>query len=125
MASEFEQDVLNAAKRSVVKLFSEQALIAPDYANRVKIPADLVQRVYGLIDYDEVIAALKPKMADMVADRIAAALSQELTNDVKRVLSHEPTRFRLRAAVLRVLDLPQSSDAVDPVVHSQLVFLRA
>jgi len=101
---DFETEVLNAAKNSIVKMFADGSLIGPDYANRIKVPADLTQRVYDLIDYEAVLAILRPKVIEMVADRIAAALSQELTTDVKKVLAHEPTRMRLRAVVLRELD---------------------
>lgn len=100
----FEQAIVAAARHSIVKMFTDGALIAPDYANRLKVPPDLVQRVYALIDYDEVMAHLRPKINELVADRIAAALSQELTNDIKKVLSHEPTRLRLRLAVMNVLE---------------------
>lgn len=104
MVSEFEKDVLDAAKRSIVKVFTEGGFVLPDYANRYKIPADLVQRVYALVDYDKVIAALEPRINDLVADRIAAALAQELTNDIKTILSDRNTRERLRGAVRGVLE---------------------
>lgn len=100
----FEQELIAAARRSLVKLFTDGSMVTPDYANRLKVPADLVQRVYSLIDYDEVMKHLRPKINELVADRIAAALSQELTNDVKKVLSHEPTRLRLRLAVMNVIE---------------------
>lgn len=99
-----EQEILRAARRSIVKLFADGSFVMPDYSNRLQVPANLVQRVYGLIDYDAVIEALRPKINELVADRIAAALSQELTGDVKKVLSHEPTRLRLRLAVMNELE---------------------
>lgn len=100
----FEEEILGAARHSLVKLFREGGFVMPDYTNRLKVPPDLVQRVYALVNYDAVIDALAPKINEMVADRIAAALAQELTTDVKRVLAHQPTRDRLRAAVMGVLD---------------------
>lgn len=99
-----EQEIVSAARRSIVKLFTDGSMIAPDYANRLKVPTDLVQRVYALIDYDEVMTHLRPKINELVADRITAALAQELTTDVKKILSHEPTRLRLRLAVMNVLE---------------------
>jgi hypothetical protein len=100
----FEQEILRAARHSIVKMFNEGSFVMPDYANRMKVPTDLVTRVYGLIDYDTVIQILRPKINEMIADRIAAAMSQELTGDVKKVLSHEPTRLRLRLAVMNELE---------------------
>lgn len=100
----FEEAIVAAARHSIIKMFTDGAMIAPDYANRLKIPADLVQRAYNLIDYDEVMSRLRPHINELVAERIAAALAQELTNDVKKILSHEPTRLRLRLAVMNVLE---------------------
>lgn len=100
MKGEFEDAILSAAKQSIVKMFTDGNFVMPDYANRVKIPADLVSQVYGLIDFDEVLKILRPRINELVADRIAAAMSQELTTDVKRILSHEPTRLALRCAVM-------------------------
>lgn len=99
----FEQEISLAARRSIVKAINSGEWLKPDYQQRVSWPAALAQKAYASIDYDEVMRHLKPKINEMVADRIAAALSQELTNDVKRVLSHEPTRLRLRLAVMNAL----------------------
>lgn len=100
----FDEEIVAAARRSIIKLFTDGTMIAPDYANRLKIPANLVERAYSLIDYDEVMSRLRPHINELVAERIAAALSQELTNDVKKILSHEPTRLRLRLAVMQALE---------------------
>jgi len=108
--SNFETAVLNAAKSSVVKLF-EQGLLMPDYANRVKIPPALVEQVYQLIDWNSVLEILRPKINELVAVKITHAMSEELTGDVKRVLSHEPTRLRLRNLVACELDKIRSESA--------------
>jgi hypothetical protein len=102
--SDFENDVLDAAKRSVVKLFESGVMMAPDFHNRVQIPSDLAQKVYGLVDYEAVLDALRPKINDIVATKITHALTEELTNDVKKLLSHEPTRTRLRYVLAAELD---------------------
>jgi uncharacterized membrane protein YheB (UPF0754 family) len=94
-----EQLIVEAAGRSILKLFNDGSLIAPDYANRVKIPADLVQRIYAQIDYDKVVKIMGAQINEMVASRITRAMTEELTSDIKHVLSHEPTRLRLRGVV--------------------------
>ena len=103
-----EQEILRAARHSIVKLFGDGSLVAPDYANRVKVPADLAKRVYDLIDYNEVLAQLKPKINEMVANRILGSLTEELGNDVKQTLCHGPTRLRLRMVVAQELDAIKS-----------------
>lgn len=102
--SEFEKAVIDAAQQSIVKMFNDGNLVMPDYANRVKLPADLVQKVYTLIDYEAVLELLRPKINELVATKITHALTEELTNDTKKLLSHEPTRLRLRMVVANELD---------------------
>jgi hypothetical protein len=103
MASEFEKAIIDAAQQSVIKLFRE-GLIAPDYANRIKLPAELVQKVYALIDHDEILAALRQEINAIAAKTIVNSMVTEITNDVKKVLCHEPTRLHLRVVVARELE---------------------
>ncbi|SRR5258708_5555810 len=100
----FEQTIIEAARDSLVKLFRDGAFLQPDYANRIKVPVDLVTKVYELIDYEEILSNLRPTINAMIADRIASSISNEVSTDVKRILAHEPTRLRLRAAVIAELD---------------------
>jgi DNA-binding GntR family transcriptional regulator len=64
--SEFEKAIIDAAQQSVIELFRE-SLIAPDYPHRIKLPADLAQKVYGLVEHDEVLAALRQQIDAMAA----------------------------------------------------------
>lgn len=102
--SDFEREIVAAAKASIIKLFRDGGVVAPDYANRVKVPADLANRVYALIDYEQVLTELRPMINQMVADTIVASIASELKVDVKKALSHEPTRLRLRAVVSQEMD---------------------
>jgi hypothetical protein len=99
-----EQVLVEAATKSILKLFGEGSLIAPDYANRMKVPADLIERIYGLIDYEKVVAILGEKINEQVAVKITHLMTEELTNDVKKALCHQPTRERLRGVVAAELE---------------------
>jgi hypothetical protein len=112
-----EETLVDLARQAIVKMFKEGTFILPDYAARIKIPQALVDRVYGLIDYDEVLDLLRPKINGIVADRIAAHISQELGHDVKRTLGNEEMRNRLRLAVTQAL----SPEHVDSPTRSATV----
>jgi hypothetical protein len=94
-----EQTLIDAATESVISLFKRGDLLMPDYHNRVKIPADLVQRIYAQIDHDKVVRIMGDQINEMVATKITNAMVTEITGDVKHVLSHGPTRERLRLVV--------------------------
>ena len=48
--SPFEEALSQAAQRSILKVVMEGSWIQPDYANRFKIPPDLMQDIYSLVD---------------------------------------------------------------------------
>jgi hypothetical protein len=116
-----EQVLVEAATKSILKLFGEGSLIAPDYANRMKVPADLIERIYGLIDYEKVVAILGEKINEQVAVKITHLMTEELTNDVKKALCHQPTRERLRGVVAAELEKIRSEqrDTLPAVTAAQ------
>ena len=111
-APSIEQVLVEAATKSILKLFGEGSLIAPDYANRMKVPAALIERIYGLIDYEKVVAILGEKINEQVA----------VTNDVKKALCHQPTRERLRGVVAAELEKIRSEqrDTLPGVTAAEL-----
>jgi tyrosine-protein phosphatase YwqE len=94
-----EQTLIELATQSVIALFKNGDVIMPDYHNRIKIPSDLVQRIYSQINQDEVVRIMGTQINEMVATKITNAMVTEITSDVKHVLSHAPTRERLRLVV--------------------------
>ena len=110
-----EQVLVEVATGAVVKLFREGQLVAPDYTNRIKLPADLVQRIYAQIDYDKVVEIMGGQINEMVATRITRAMTEEITSDIKSVLSHQPTRERLRGVVAaELLSIKAEARAAPP-----------
>jgi len=97
--SAFEQKLLASAQQQILKMFSDGSLVMPDYANRIKIPADLVQKIYSLIDYDAVLELLRPKINELVAKKILHVLTEELSADVKKTMSTGPIRDKLKATL--------------------------
>ena len=97
--STFEQKLLASAQQQILKMFSDGSLVMPDYANRIKIPADLVQKIYSLIDYDQVLELLRPKINELVAKKILHVLTEELSADVKKTMSTGPIRDKLKATL--------------------------
>lgn len=95
--SEFEDAVALAAQRSVLKLISEGSWIANDYANRFKIPSEMLGQVWAMVD----IEGLKRKMADRIeselADRIVNHMAAELATDIKQLLSVQERREEIRS----------------------------
>lgn len=94
--SPFEEALKQAAERSLLKVVTEGSWIQPDYANRFKIPADLLQDIYALVDRDALKAAISKRLEEELADRIVNLLAAEIATDVKQILSVKERREAIR-----------------------------
>lgn len=94
--SDFEQAIKTAAEKSVLRIISEGSWIAPDYANRYKIPADFLADIWRLIDSDKLKVELAHRLEIELADRIVNHMAAEIASDVKQILSVKERRETLR-----------------------------
>lgn len=94
--SEFESAIARAAQSAVMKVITEGSWIQPDYSNRFKLPAEVLQQVWAMVD----IEAMKKKMAERIeselADRIVNHMAAELATDIKQLLSVQERREAIR-----------------------------
>lgn len=95
--SDFEKAVKTGAERAVLKIISEGQWIAPDYANRFKLPGEFMADVWKLVDADKLRAQLAARLEQELADRIVNHLAAEIATDVKQLLSVKERREALRA----------------------------
>lgn len=109
----FSEDILQALQHGIVKSIEQQAtslVTLPPYNQRPTLPADVVQKVYALINVDQVLDSLRAEINERVATMICQNMLEELKTDVKKVLSHEPTRLRLRMIVAGEIDKIKVAD---------------
>ncbi len=94
--TDFELAVKTAAEKAVLKIITEGGWIAPDYANRFKIPVDFLADVWGLIDPAKVKQALTFRLEDELAERIMNHMASEIATDIKQILSVQERREAIR-----------------------------
>ena len=94
--SPFEEALKQAAERSLLKVVMEGSWIQPGYANRFKIPADLLQDIYALVDRDALKVAIGKRLEEELADRVVNLLAAEIATDVKQILSVKERREAIR-----------------------------
>jgi hypothetical protein len=94
--TDFEKALKTAAESSLLKIITEGGWIAPDYANRFKVPPDLLQDIYGLIDREALKVAIAKRLEAELADRIVNALAAEIATDIKQILSVKERREAIR-----------------------------
>jgi hypothetical protein len=94
--SPFEEALKQAAERSLLKVVMEGSWIQPSYEHRFKIPADLMQDIYALVDRDALKAAIGKRLEEELADRVVNLLAAEIATDVKQILSVKERREAIR-----------------------------
>lgn len=94
--SPFEEALSQAAQRSILKVVTEGSWIQPDYANRFKIPSDLLQDIYALVDRDALKVAIGKRLEEELADRVVNLLAAEIATDIKQILSVKERREAIR-----------------------------
>ena len=102
--SPIEQAIKQAAEHAVLKIISEGTWIAPDYANRFKIPQSLLNDVWKLVDIEKVKARMAERVQEELADRIMNHLAAEMATDIKQLLSVKERREALRSVAREHLE---------------------
>ena len=102
--SDFENAVKAAAEKAVLKIISEGQWIAPDYANRFKIPPDMLARIWSMVDVSAIEKRMAARLEQELADRVINHMAAEIATDVKQILSVQERREALRYYARKHLD---------------------
>lgn len=94
--SKFEEALKEAAEKSLLKIVMDGGWIQPDYANRFKVPAELLTEIYAMVDRDALKAQIAKRLEAELADRIVNALAAEIATDIKQILSVKERREAIR-----------------------------
>lgn len=94
--TDFEQAVKTAAEKAVLKMISEGSWVAPDYNNRFKMPKEMMEDIWALVDQDRLKQKMAERIEEELADRIINLMAAEIATDVKQILSVKERRESLR-----------------------------
>jgi hypothetical protein len=102
--SDFERAVKTAAERAVLKIIADGSWVAPDYANRFKLPGYFLDDCWRLVDVAKVKARFVERLESELADRMINAMAAELATDIKQILSVAERREMLRSLARQHMD---------------------
>ena len=94
--TDFELAIKTAAEGALLKIVSEGSWIAPDYANRFKIPADMMTEIWKMVDVEKLQQNMAARLESELAERIVNHMAAEISTDVKQILSVKERREALR-----------------------------
>jgi hypothetical protein len=100
----FEKQVKDAAEQAVLKIIREGGWVMPDYANRYRIPADFMTDCWNLVDKEKIKAELVKRLELELAERIVNKMAEEISTDIKQILSNKERREEIRAVVRENID---------------------
>ena len=100
----FETRLKEAAESSIIKIITDGGWIAPDYANRFKVPPEFIKQAWELVDADGIKKQLAAIIERELAERIVSLMAAELSSDIKKVLSDTERREAIRALVRNNLE---------------------
>lgn len=104
MSKPFETLIKDLAEKAVVKTITEGSWIMPNYDNRIKIPAEIVNGAWALVDTKKLKVQLARRLEAELADRIVNHMAAEIATDIKQILSVSERREALRAIARQHMD---------------------
>ena len=100
----FENAVKEAAEKAALKIISEGQWIQPDYANRFKMPPEMLSEIWQMVDVTKLKVAMVKRIETELADRLINHLAAEMATDIKQLLSVRERREALRSIARTHID---------------------
>lgn len=88
--------MVQAAQKALLRAITEGRWIETDYASRVKVPKELLEEAYRMVDRDKLKAAIAKRLETEFAERIVNHMAAEIATDIKQILSVKERREALR-----------------------------
>ena len=99
-----EQKLKDAGEKGILKIISDGGWIQPDYVNRIRLPRDMMNEVWAMVDRDALKLKLKERIEQELADRIVNQIAAELATDIKQILSVPERREAIRSLAREHMD---------------------
>lgn len=102
--SDFEIALKLASEKAVLKMIADGSWLAPDYANRFKMPVEMMADIWKMIDVNKLKRKMADRLEEELADRIINKMAEEISTDVKQILSVKERREALRQIAREHMD---------------------
>lgn len=106
---DFEQELASAIRKQIIKQVADVRFIGyGSGGNGKNLPANIIEQVWAGIDWPTVVKDVSAITHDRVCSLIVQSVLTEIKTDVKKVLSIEGVREKLRheayPKIMQVLD---------------------
>jgi hypothetical protein len=97
----FEQQAAAAVQSAVLKLLAGGEWLSIGYSERMKLDANFLADVWGLVDREQLKRKLAERLESELIDRMVNHMASELATDIKQILSVKERREALRELARR------------------------
>lgn len=96
---EFEEQMLQTIQQKLLKEIKETSFTKLDYNQRFAIPQGMLDKLWKSVNWDEVIEQIRPQIQTRICNTVVGAMESEIKTDVKKLLSVDGVRQKLRMEV--------------------------
>lgn len=93
------EELIEIVRKGIERDLRKSEFIKIDYNSRRTIPPQIIDRAWGFVDWDKVIEDISPMLHTRICNAIVGGLETELKTDVKKLMSVDGVREKLRMEV--------------------------
>lgn len=94
--SDFTQALITAVEQSALKQIKDHG-VNINYSDRINIPQSFMDDIWKMIDREALKKQIAIRLELELADRIVNKIAEELSTDIKQILSVKERRETIRA----------------------------
>ena len=95
----FEQQLLEDIKRKIINEINTTDILRISYNDKFPLPDAFVEKAWRSLDWDNIISMVKEKMETRICNAIIGGMETEIKTDIKKIMSVDGVRQKLRMNV--------------------------
>ncbi len=96
---DFSEKLMNDVQHAILHQLKKAEYVQFSHSERRPLPASFIDKVWSQVDWEEILAEVKPKMQTRICNSIVGAMETEIKTDVKKLMAVSGVRDKLRMEV--------------------------
>lgn len=95
----FEEEMVEEIQKVILREIKENSFLKLRYEDRKVLPDGVLEKLWDAVNWEEVIEQIRPEVQKRICNTIVGAMEAEIKTDVKKLLSVDGVRQKLRMQV--------------------------
>lgn len=96
-------ELIKAIEQSIINQAKKTDFIKEEYSDRKPLPKDFINKAWARVDWTEVLEKVTKNLEIRICNSIVANMETEIKSDIKKLLSVDGVRQKLRLEVYPAL----------------------